>query len=317
MTNLFSSFIFSINATLPIIILLCLGMILGKRRILDDAFSEKAMKLIFNLTLPLLLFFNIYNGKIEYSNQFDLIFIAILGTTILFLIGELIAAKFIDEKRERCTFVQALFRGNNAVLGLALCINAYGNQAYVPASIYSAIIVILYNVFGVITITRSLSTDKVQIGTLFLRIIQNPLIIAIILGLTMNYFAVSLFKPLQTTGQYLANITLPLAVLCTGASIDFRYMKASSRTVTWGVISRLVIAPLFMVTLAKLVGVSGMELAIIFLMTTTPLATAAYAMVRAMGGNATTVANIIGITTVGAMPLSSLGLMVLMQLGWI
>ncbi|MDD7545732.1 AEC family transporter [Actinobacillus porcinus] len=317
MTNFLSSFIFSINTTLPIIILLCLGKLLGKCRILDDAFSEKSMKLIFHLTLPLLLFFNIYNGKIEYSNQFDLIFIAIVGTTILFLVGEWLAAKFIIEKRERCTFVQAVFRGNNAILGLALCINAYGDVAYVPASIYSAIVVILFNVYGVITITRSLSSDKVNIARLLLNILKNPLIIAIILGLVMNYVEVSLPKPVRVTGQYLANITLPLALLCIGASIQLNYRENYSRVVTWSVVARLVIAPLFMVLLAKLIGMSGMELAIIFLMTTTPLATAAYAMVKAMGGNGTTVANIIGITTIGAMPLSSLGLMILMQLGWI
>ncbi|WP_273397490.1 AEC family transporter, partial [Actinobacillus porcinus] len=188
---------------------------------------------------------------------------------------------------------------------------------YVPASIYSAIVVILFNVYGVITITRSLSSDKVNIARLLLNILKNPLIIAIILGLVMNYVEVSLPKPVRVTGQYLANITLPLALLCIGASIQLNYRENYSRVVTWSVVARLVIAPLFMVLLAKLIGMSGMELAIIFLMTTTPLATAAYAMVKAMGGNGTTVANIIGITTIGAMPLSSLGLMILMQLGWI
>lgn len=317
MTDFISSFVFSINVTLPIIILLCFGKLLGKYRILDETFSEKSMKLIFHLTLPLLLFFNIYNGKIEYSNQFDLIFVAVVGTTILFITGEIVAAKFIAEKRERCTFVQAVFRGNNAILGLALCINAYGDVAYVPASIYSAIVVILFNVYGVITITRSLSGDKVNIIRLLLNILKNPLIIAIILGLMMNYFAIALPKSIQVTGQYLANITLPLALLCIGASIQLQSLGSFSRVVTWGVIARLIVAPLFMVMLAKLMGMSAMELAIVFLMTTTPLATAAYAMVRAMGGNATTVANIIGITTIGAMPISSLGLMILMQLGWI
>ncbi|WP_293731522.1 AEC family transporter [uncultured Actinobacillus sp.] len=317
MTDFISSFVFSINVTLPIIILLCFGKLLGKYRILDETFSEKSMKLIFHLTLPLLLFFNIYNGKIEYSNQFDLIFVAVVGTTILFITGEIVAAKFIAEKRERCTFVQAVFRGNNAILGLALCINAYGDVAYVPASIYSAIVVILFNVYGVITITRSLSGDKVNITRLLLNILKNPLIIAIILGLMMNYFAIALPKSIQVTGQYLANITLPLALLCIGASIQLQSLGSFSRAVTWGVIARLIVAPLFMVMLAKLMGMSDMELAIVFLMTTTPLATAAYAMVRAMGGNATTVANIIGITTIGAMPISSLGLMILMQLGWI
>ncbi|PVX42892.1 hypothetical protein C8D76_101224 [Pasteurella langaaensis DSM 22999] len=316
-TNFFASFIFSINVTLPIIILLGLGIFLGRRHILDDAFSQKAMKLIFNLTLPLLLFFNIYRGQIDYHSQIDLVIIAVLGTTILFISGELVAAKFIDDKRERGTFVQAVFRGNNAILGLALCVNAYGDAAYIPASIYSAIIVILYNTFGVLTLTRSLSNNKVSALSLISRVAKNPLIIGIVLGIIMNYCAIKLPMPIEKTGHYLADITLPLAVLCTGANINFRYMKVSSRVVSWGIFARLIVAPIFMVLLAKIMGLSGMKLALIFLMSATPLATATYAMVSAMGGNTTTVANIIGITTIGAMIVSSLGLMILTQLGWI
>ncbi len=52
-------------------------------------------------------------------------------------------------------------------------------------------------------------------------------------------------------------------------------------------------------------------------MAATPMATIAYAMVRGMGGNGVSAANIIALTTLGAILISSLGLLVLTQLGWI
>ncbi len=85
----------------------------------------------------------------------------------------------------------------------------------------------------------------------------------------------------------------------------------------WGSIGRVLIAPVVMVFVGKLFGLSGMNMGILFLMAATPMATIAYAMVRGMGGNGVSAANIIALTTLGAILISSLGLLVLTQLGWI
>ncbi|HBO38588.1 MAG TPA: malonate transporter [Pasteurellaceae bacterium] len=316
-SDFLSSFLFSLNVTLPTILMLLLGIFLGKRRIINDSFCEQATKLIFNVTLPLLLFMNIFTGSIDYSSQVSLLIVAFLGSFLLFLFAEIFATKFVTEKRERCTFVQGVFRGNNGILGLAFCINAYGEAAFAPASIYSAALVFIYNILGVITITRSLSTEKINFIKMTINILKNPLIIGISLGVLANLAALKIPQPLLSTGHYLANITLPLALICTGATINMKSLQNTSNVSLWASIGRLVIAPIFMVLLAKAFGIDGMHMGIVLLMTATPLAAATYAMVRSMGGNAVTVANIIGITTIGSMFASSLGIIILSQLGWI
>jgi predicted permease len=60
-----------------------------------------------------------------------------------------------------------------------------------------------------------------------------------------------------------------------------------------------------------------MALGIIFLSNAAPVASATYPMVRNYGGNAVIAANIIGVTTVGSIFVSSFGLLFLRQLGWI
>ncbi len=316
-SDFLSSFLFSLNVTLPTILILLLGVFLGKKGMLNDGFCEQATKLIFNVTLPLLLFMNIFTGSVNYASQINLLIVALLGTLLLFLFSEIFAAKFVREKRERCTFVQGVYRGNNGILGLAFCVNAYGEAAFAPASIYSAALVFIYNILGVITITRSLSTEKISIAKVALKIIKNPLIIGISLGVIANLSALQIPQPLLTAGHYVANITLPLALLCTGATINLKVLRQTSNVSLWASIGRLIVAPVFMVLLAKAFAIEGMYMGIVLLMTATPLAAATYAMVRAMGGNGTTVANIIGITTIGSMFSSSLGIMILAQLGWI
>ena len=60
-----------------------------------------------------------------------------------------------------------------------------------------------------------------------------------------------------------------------------------------------------------------MQLGILFLMASAPVATAVYAMVRAYGGNGTAAANLIGLTTLGAIFSTNIGLFILKQMNWI
>ncbi|WP_443091632.1 AEC family transporter [Basfia succiniciproducens] len=317
-TDFLSSLIFSVGVTLPTILLLILGMLIRKKKMIDDRFCEQSTKVVFNITLPVLLFFSVYGKHVDYISQMAVLSVGIIGTISLFLLAELFAARFIAEKRERGTFVQAIYRGNSGILGLAFCISAFGDSAAVSASIYSAAVIFLYNILAVITLTRSLSTGSVSVVSITKGVIKNPLIIAILFALLANSISLQLPAPLLSTGNYLANMTLPLALICTGATIDLSvFSNKTSNVVLMGSLGRLVVTPVFMILIGKVFGLDGMLLGVVALMNTTPVASAAYAMVRAMGGNSVTVANIIGITTVGSMITSSLMLLILSQAGWI
>lgn len=316
--DFWSSALFSISVTLPTLLLLILGIGLRKRKIIDDKFSQQATSVVFKITLPALLFLNVFKNPIaELNEQLVMIWACVLGTLLLFLCAEIFATKFVQEKRERGTFVQGVYRGNCSILGLAFCLNAYGDAALVPATIYAATTAIIYNVLGVITLSRSLSDGKVNIPRMILNVVKNPLIVSIVLGFFASYLNLAIPKFMLTTIQYLATMTLPLALICAGVSIELKALYKVSGISLWASIGRVIVAPIFMVLLGKLFGFSGVNLGVIFLMNATPMAAAAYAMVRGMGGNANTAANIIGITTFASMFISALGLTILHQMGWV
>lgn len=316
-SDFISSFMFSVSVTLPTLLMLLLGILLRTRGIIDDKFCGQATKIIFNITLPILLFQNIVKNQVDYASQAPVLLVGLIGTLVLFLIAEILAVNFVKLKSERATFVQAVYRGNNGILGLAFCINAYGDEALAPASIYAAALTFVYNILGVITLTRHLSDGKVSPFKVLLNVLKNPLIIGISLGVLVSVTQIQLPKTLITSGDYLANMTLPVALLCTGASIDVKALFRASDLSLWATTWRVFISPFFMVLLGKIFGLSGISLGILFLMTVTPMAAAAYAMIRSMGGNATTAANIIGLTSFASMFSSSIGLLILTQLGWI
>ena len=64
-------------------------------------------------------------------------------------------------------------------------------------------------------------------------------------------------------------------------------------------------------------GFGGIQFGVLFMMSATPVAAASYVMVKAMGGNDVAAANIVGITTFGAMFVAALGLGLMKPLGWL
>ncbi|WGE32376.1 AEC family transporter [Actinobacillus genomosp. 2] len=324
----FESLQFSIGVMLPTILLMLLGIFLRRRKFVDDAFCNTASKVMFNFALPTMLFLNVVKSPLDYSKDLNLIFAGLSGTLILYFIAEWWAAKYIRERGYRCIFTQGVFRSNAAILGLALTINAYGETGLASASIYTASLVILFNVLSVITILNSLSDQKPNAFKLALAVTKNPLIQAIVLGIIVNYLQIPIPKPLMQTAQSLSNITLPMALICIGATLDFKALSQFrrqsaeenelNRVVIYASFSRLILTPIFLFILGKwFFALNPMQLGILFITASTPTAAATYAMVRAYGGSGTGSANLIGITTIGSMFTASLGLLLLHQLNWI
>ncbi|MGX3022228.1 AEC family transporter [Ursidibacter sp. B-7004-1] len=319
---------FSLSVTLPTILMLLLGIILRRRRMLDDHFCQVASKLVFNIALPSLLFINIVKQPADYSSQIWLVGAGFVSTFIIYFASEWLALRYIRDKSYRGIFVQGIFRGNSGILGLALCINAYGAMATAPASVYTACITLLFNVLAVITLTNSLSVGKVSLPRMAKSLMTNPLIIGIVLGLIVSKFDIPLPSSILRTGDYLANIALPIALICAGASLDFKQLKQfknsqESQTqvnsiVWWASFGRLIVSPLLTIFIGKFIlDLDPMSLGILFLMSSTPVAAASYAMVRNFGGDATATANIIAVTMLGYMFTSSIGIFILKQLQWI
>ncbi|EPJ46137.1 MAG: auxin Efflux Carrier [Osedax symbiont Rs2] len=313
MNDLISTFAFSLSITGPIFIVLFLGTLLGRYRLIDQAFIETGSKLVFTVTLPTLLFINISQASFAQSANLPLIATGLIATLITWLIIELLAAKLIDSDQDRGVVVQGGFRSNMGIFGLAYCFNAYGNEGLVTASLYLAAVTILFNILSIITLNRSLRKN-LGFRRTSLGIAKNPLIIAITLALPFSYFNVELPDIALTTGEYFANMTLPLALMCIGASLDFKAIRHSLNAAALACTAKLLLAPAIAVGIGILWGFRDIELGVLLLMSSAPTAAASYVMVKALGGNAPLAANIIVITTLGSLFTTSVAIVLITEL---
>lgn len=314
MTDFLALLDFSLGVTGPIFVLLGLGVVLRRIGVITDAFIDGGSRLVFAIGLPTMLFVSIARTPIADSAGIGMLVYGVAATVAIWLLMEWLASVLVQPARDRGVVVQGAFRSNFGVVGLAYCANAYGEAGLAMAALYVGVLTILVNILAVITLSRSLHRSQ-GAGRVLRGIATNPLIIGILLALPVSAFAIPLPAVAMKSAGYIADMTLPLALLCTGATLDFRSLRAEAGNAALASFGKLVAMPLLFTLGAWAAGFRAMELGVLMLMASAPSAAASYSMVRAMGGNATLAANIIALTTLGSLLTTSAGVSLLRGFG--
>ncbi|MBF0658933.1 AEC family transporter [Psychrobacter sp. NG25] len=314
--------VFAITIVLPNLALMWLGFFMQRRGEASKIFIDQASSFVFNYCLPCLLFFSVVDSDVDYAKQITLIIAGILVTFLLFIGAEIYAKYFVSKPADQGVFVQGVFRSNMAIIGLATVANAYGERGLSIGAVYMGVVTILFNILAVITLSRvSKSVDDTWFSRSIMivkKLLTNPLILALVSAFVYKALPLPpITGVIHTTGDLLAAVALPLALICAGASIDMKSMLHPSGLSMQASIGRIVIAPIVAIAIGLAFGLSSVHMGVLFLMVASPTAAASYVMAKAMGGNDILAANILAFTTVvgmfgmaiGAATLRGLGMM--------
>lgn len=145
------SFIYSINATVPIFLVMIVGWVIKQLGVIDEHFVSKANKYVFHVALPVLLFQQISSA--DMTSQFDIRFVlyCMLATTAFFVITWVVTELLMKDDTQKGSFVQCACRSSAAILGMAFIQNMYSSTGMAPLMIVSA--VPLFNIYSVIILT--------------------------------------------------------------------------------------------------------------------------------------------------------------------
>ena len=285
------------SITLPVFTLVFIGMWLRLRNKIGDEFVAQASYVVFNLALPVLMFSAIIRTNIMQIGSIKLVAFSLIMTLFSFMVLWVLGNRFIDDRKNLGVFVQSCFRSNLAILGLAFCALTFGEPGLAVGAVLLAVITPLYNVLSVYALTHAAAAAKLNYWLVFKNIICNPLIIAIMLALPLSYWQLQLPAGVMRVADYLAAMTLPLALICVGGSLSGRGLR-TTRQLSWlAVLVKLVVMPLLTAGIAYYLGFSGIELGCLVIMFGCPTAAASFIMVRSIGGNHVLAANIIALTT--------------------
>ncbi|MCL6416754.1 AEC family transporter [Aestuariirhabdus sp. Z084] len=304
--------VFTVEITVPIFVIVFLGAFLRRIGFINENFIEVSSKLVFNVTLPALLFISII--KLDLSLVLDplQLLYALSGTLILFLLLWWGSGLVVSQGKQRGVFVQGSFRSNLGITGLALSANMYGEPGLAMASLLMAALTPLYNVLSVFALmAANRQGERINWRGIALGIAKNPLILSIGLAVLLAHFHVELPEVLLKTGSYFSAMTLPLALLGIGGTLSLKTLGKASVLSLWSSLLKLVALPFVLTLGALLLGFRGESLGIMFLMFASPTAAVSFVMSRAMGGDSELAASIILITTLGSLVSISAGIFIL------
>ncbi|MBX8495746.1 AEC family transporter [Pseudomonas cichorii] len=309
-------FLETLNITAPVFAMLFLGVILKRIHAINDGFIVVASGLVFNVTMPALLFLGIIHANLNEALQPKLLIFFSLATLLSFA-ATWGWAIWRCPPEDRGVYVQGAFRGNNGVVGLALAASMYGAYGISLGAILAALVIVFYNALSTIVLAVYSPVIKSDPWSIFKSVLANPLIISVIAASPFAYFGIGLPKWLETSGSYLAQMTLPLALICIGGTLSLASLRKSGALAISASMVKMVWLPLICTFAAWLVGFRGAELGILFLYFGSPTAAASYIMARTANGNYELAAAIIVITTLAAAVTTNIGIFLLQWGGWI
>lgn len=225
-----------------IALIMLLGFFLGKKKIIDTHTNKTIVNLLLLVFMPASLFAAFPS---EYDQQTSSLFVSglIAGFVVMFaliILSRIIFNKYIYKGELRFESQFALIFNNATFLGYPIISSTFGEQGIVP---YCGFI-IAFNIalfsYGVFLFERKI-TKKLFIG-----IITNPNIIAVILGMLLFLSGIKLPDFLTSSVNFTGNATTALSLICIGFMLshaNFKKLIKKWRLIVTAAI-QLIIGPL-------------------------------------------------------------------------
>lgn len=252
--TILDSFVFSINAVLPLVFLSALGYILRRSNFLTEEFIKTGNKFIFKYCLSCLLFLNVYNISEFNPSYIRVMVFAFCSVLVLVLLSFVCCSLFVKDSRQKGVIAQIFFRSNYAIIGIPLAQNLYGDRGGAVGAVILSCTIPLFNIFAVIVLTVFLKENnhKISVKSILWKIITNPLIDGIIAGASCLLLRPFLhgwtlkdgqLRFVYKTVENLSKIASPLALVILGAQFRFSAVKRLFSKIAVSVLIRLVFVP--------------------------------------------------------------------------
>lgn len=311
--------LFSLNASMPIVLLMIFVYICRKVDLLDDHTTSKLNKFTFKAALPALLFKDLSTADFRAVWDGEMVGFCVI-VTILSVAIAVVYSLFHKDKAERGEIIQASYRSSAAVLGIAFVNNIYGESLMAALMIVGT--VPIYNIIAVAVLAATSPDKKGESKKmLFLDtlkgVVTNPIIIGIAVGILWSLIKIPQPAIMSKTVGYMANMATPLSLIALGAS--FKVEEAKSKVgVTVGIcfIKLILFCGIFL-PIAINMGFRGEKLVAVLVMLGSATTGSCFVMVKNFGHKGTITAFAVMLTTICSAFTLTLWLFLLRSKGYI
>ncbi|ATP38746.1 transporter [Solibacillus sp. R5-41] len=250
----------------PILILLVIGAILQKK----FNFNLKALShLITYCFMPAAVFINIYETSIEVSVIGEITLFIVLFIGIQMLLSQFLAKVLKLERKESAVFKNSVVLINSGNYGIPVAQMIFATQPIgvaiqVIMVIFQNMVTYTYGLYNLISSTKS--------GIAIVRdFLKMPIVHALILGGTLNYFNVPIPETFSIPMNHIANGFVAVALITLGAQLSQIEMRSMfNKTIFVSCFTRLVVGPSIALLVIFALGLDGVVAQSLFIASAFP-----------------------------------------------
>lgn len=306
----------SLNAVVPMFILMAIGYGLKSIHFFSGNTLTQINKLVFRLLLPMQLFSSSFQADLYQAVNFRFLLWNEGLVLLTFLIMAVAVRPLTPQGAKRGALLQGMFRGNIALVGMAIAQALFGQDQTGIMAVSVAVTVPLYNVLAVLAL-EVFQGGKVKLGRIGREIITNPLIIGCFCGVVANLVRFQVPEMAMSAVSSLASAATPVALLVLGASFHMERSGGDKGLIAIGVATKLVLLPLAAVAVGVALGFRGVELGTMMVVFAAPTAVSSFTMAQQMEADSDLAASLVVFTSMGSCFTIFLWTFLLLQVGLI
>jgi len=267
-----------LNNLFPVFALLLFGHLLKRVGLTHDTFLKTADKLIYYIFFPALLFWKIGAAASDQSGDPGLYKAVVCAVIGVYVLSSLYIKVFRVPAFQAGSFSQSCYRFNTYI-GMAVILNALGEEGARQFSILIGLIIPIINVLAVSILSwysekKESLPQRVRLTARAL--ISNPLIIACLAGIVYWKWIGGFPIFIDNTFRLAAFVTLPLALFSIGGTLTLGGMKNHFKLSLVACVFKLILLPVSGYLFLKIFHATGISFKVGMIYFALPTSTALY-----------------------------------------
>ncbi len=279
---------------IPDFALILFGFFLNRITDWGRAFWGGLEKLIYFVLFPALLFNSIARTSIDFVAAAPALKTAVVTVLVGIFLAWLAKPLFKPAEKSFASGFQTAFRFNSYI-GLAIAGRLHGEAGIAAFGIIIGLVVPMCNIASVWALARHNN------ASLWKELIRNPLILATVGGVLYSLSGLPLPEVAQMLISRMGAASLACGLLCVGAALELKNVGKNAGLIGYFTVVKLVAMPIAAIFTARALGVTGVYLDMVVLLSALPTATSAYVLAVRMGGDGPLVSQAVTISTLAGM----------------
>ena len=281
----------------PVFILIILGNILRRIGVPDLSFWDVNDKLVYWVLIPALLFHHISQINLS-SSMFYSYGVVILSGLFIVTIVAITLGKLLGYSPESWSSILQGAARHNAFIALAIAGSLFGDVGLAVGAVFMLLYVPSINIVVISIMVSNLNqpgqTDsKKGIANIFVELIKNPFILAMIAGLIFSLIDSEKIVIINETSGLLGSAALPIMLLTIGAKIKVRDLALKITPILISNSLKLIAFPVIAYFVAKFMGLTQLEVIVAVIFASVPTAASSHALAKQFGGDAQLMTSIV------------------------